>query len=307
MAALRRFLVLACVLIAAPLWAQTAQEDSPTRNGMLLTPIGVKRCDSASVSSGTDGDLTIPCTDSSGNLRTTATLTGSKTNDNAAPSTDLVPVAGAIASSAAQSYTTGRLVLPRVNLFGHAGVFFTNATTGAALTPTIDPVEDEASTDAQSGPAIITIRRDAAATSASTDGDWAHINTDGNGLLWTRTNDPCTALPKTTTPFSITTDTVVISAVSAKKNYICALAIVVSAAEIVSITEGTGSVCGTSEAALMGSTTDANGMSFAANGGLTLGAGSAAVVKGLTTNVDTCLNVSGANRISGMITWVQAP
>ncbi len=78
-----------------------------------------------------------------------------------------------------------------------------------------------------------------------------------------------------------------------------------TAAEIVSITEGTGTVCGTSEAALIGSTTDANGMSFAANGGEAMVGGASTVVAGITAAQDVCLNVSGTNRVSGFITWVQ--
>lgn len=129
-----------------------------------------------------------------------------------------------------------------------------------------------------------------------------------DGATWDRcavAADPCSGNIKTTTPVSITTDTVVIAAVSAKKNYICNLVLVASAAEIVSITEGTGSFCGTGEAAILGSTTDANGLSFAANGGVSISGGDATILAGKTANVDTCLNVSGSNRVSGFITWVQ--
>jgi hypothetical protein len=117
--------------------------------------------------------------------------------------------------------------------------------------------------------------------------------------------DPCSAVAKTTTAISLTADTVIIAAVASKKNYICSISIVAGAAEIVSITEGTGSTCGTNEAALAGSTTDANGMSFAANGGIAANGGNATVIAGITANVDTCMNVSGSNRVSGFVTWVQ--
>lgn len=123
-----------------------------------------------------------------------------------------------------------------------------------------------------------------------------------DSLLFT---DPCVGETKTTTPISLTADTVIISATSAKKNYICTLVIVAGAAEIAAITEGTGSTCGTGEAALVGSTTDANGMSFAANGGLSAVGGNSTVIAGKTANVDTCLNVSGSNRVAGWVTWVQ--
>lgn len=120
-------------------------------------------------------------------------------------------------------------------------------------------------------------------------------------------NDPCSDVAKTTTPISLITDTIIIPAVSGKKNYICAISVVAGAAEIVSITEGTTALCASGEVALLGSVTDAEGMSFAANGGLALIGGNATVIAGKTSNVNTCLNVSGSNRVSGYVTWVQAP
>lgn len=281
----------------------TVPEDSPLLNGQRGVPILAKRCDSPAASTSTDGDATFICSDSAGRL--IASFAGSKTNDNAAPTTDNVPVLAAIASSAAQSYTTGRQVLPRVNLFGHFGIFLTDPTTGANVTAATDVTEDGAEASGVTGPAVMSVRRNAAASSAGSDAEYATFNTDGNGLLWSRQLDPCSGVAKTTDPFSITTDTVIIAATSAKKNYICELVAVVGAAEIVSITEGTGSVCGTSEAALAGSTTDANGMSFAANGGVAALGGNASVIAGKTANVDTCLNVSGSNRVAGWVTWAQ--
>lgn len=117
--------------------------------------------------------------------------------------------------------------------------------------------------------------------------------------------DPCETEEQVTDTFSITTDTVIITATAAKKNYICSMLVIAGAAEIVSITEGTGTVCGTSEAALLGSTTDANGGSLAANGGFPWGTGAKAVVRGKTANVDTCANVSGSNRVVVTINWVK--
>lgn len=125
--------------------------------------------------------------------------------------------------------------------------------------------------------------------------------TDGTNTM----ADPCTFLAKTTDPFSLTARAVVIAAVSAKKNYICAIAVVAGAAEILNIDEGTGTTCQTGTAAIAGSTTAANGLSFAANGGMTIGNGQATVLAGKTVNVDTCLVPSGSNRLSGFITYVQ--
>lgn len=117
--------------------------------------------------------------------------------------------------------------------------------------------------------------------------------------------DPCMSVAPTTVAISQTNDAVVISAVSAKKNYICSITLVVGAAEIINIVEGTGSTCGTSTAALIGSTTDANGLSFAANGGFAGGTGHHTFIAGTGTNVDTCLRQSGTNRVSGFLTYVQ--
>jgi hypothetical protein len=128
------------------------------------------------------------------------------------------------------------------------------------------------------------------------------VSPDG---LYAAKIDPCTSEEKTTTPFSLTADTVIISAVASKKNYICSIVFSAGATEIVSITEGTGATCGTSEAALVGSTTDASGMPFTDGGGLSAIGGSSTIIAGKTANVDTCLNVSGTERVAGFVTWVQ--
>lgn len=126
------------------------------------------------------------------------------------------------------------------------------------------------------------------------------IPIDGDGNSFDPITDPCDGVLATTVPISITADTVVISAVASTKNYICNITIVAGAAEIVSITEGTGSTCASGEVAIVGSTTDANGMSFAANGGFV----NTKTISGIGTNVDTCLNVSGSNRVAGFLTYV---
>lgn len=116
--------------------------------------------------------------------------------------------------------------------------------------------------------------------------------------------DPCDGVLATTVAISQTASTKLISAVTAKKNYICRIVIVAGVAEILNVVEGTGSTCGTSTVALAGSTTAANGMSFAANGGLSaVGAGTA--ISGIGTAVDTCLTQSGSSRVAGWITYTQ--
>lgn len=117
--------------------------------------------------------------------------------------------------------------------------------------------------------------------------------------------DPCTGGQKTTTAFSTTARVVVISAAAGKKNHICSFGIVAAAAEIANVVEGTGTTCQTGSVALAGSTTAANGMSFAANGGMSSMAGIGTVIAGSGVNVDTCIVPSSTNRVAGFVTWVQ--
>jgi hypothetical protein len=125
-----------------------------------------------------------------------------------------------------------------------------------------------------------------------------------NGTL-TRALDPCEVQTKSRTAISQTQDSVVIPAAASKKNYICSMVVVVGAAEILNIVEGTGTLCGTGTTAIMGSTTEANGVPFAANGGFVAVGGNATTIPGSGTNVDTCLMINGSNRASGFVTWVQ--
>jgi hypothetical protein len=182
---------------------------------------------------------------------------------------------------------------------------------GAALTTLVhedglsSPIVNEDSAEAASMAllGIATVRRDTAASSAGTSGDMATANTDASGLLWTRSFDPCTSKHPTTVPISVAADTAVISASASNYTWICGGTLVASAAEVVSIWEGTGTACGTGSAALVGSTTEANGMSFAANGG-TLVIGPMA---GISTNVDVCVRLNGTSRVSGFLSVVQVP
>lgn len=113
---------------------------------------------------------------------------------------------------------------------------------------------------------------------------------------------PCTSYAA----ISQTADTAVITATASQYAYICSIVIVAGAAEVVSIWEGTGTACGTGSAAILGSTTEANGLSFAANGGFTVASG-IPILRTASTNVDVCVRQSGANRVSGFITYTKAP
>lgn len=117
--------------------------------------------------------------------------------------------------------------------------------------------------------------------------------------------NPCASVAPTVVAISQTGSTKLVSAVAAKKNYICSILIVAATAEIVNLIEGTGSTCGSTQAALVGSTTAANGLSFAANGGFAQGDGNAAVITGTGTALDLCLTQNSTARIAGFVTYVQ--
>ena len=81
---------------------------------------------------------------------------------------------------------------------------------------------------------------------------------------------------------------------------ICGVRLVAAAAEITSEWEGTGSACGTATIARSGSTTAANGESFAANGGYSSFANPYMTLPGN----DWCVGQSGGSRVSGKVLWL---
>lgn len=112
--------------------------------------------------------------------------------------------------------------------------------------------------------------------------------------------NPCDSPERRTTAYSLTARTVVVTAAPGKRTYVCSFSAVAAAAEIVNVVEGTGTTCQTGTVALAGSTTAANGMSFAANGGI-----SANDLAGSALNADICVVPSTTNRVAGHMTWVQ--
>jgi len=114
-----------------------------------------------------------------------------------------------------------------------------------------------------------------------------------------QSNPVCTSFK----PISQTTSTDLIT--STNKLHICAVLVVSATAQSLSLVEGTGSVCATGVAAVMGATTAANGMALAANGGWTMTA-DRAWLKTATTADHLCLLQSGAGNVSGVITYVDA-
>jgi hypothetical protein len=111
----------------------------------------------------------------------------------------------------------------------------------------------------------------------------------------------------TSTPVSVTTSSQIISGAVAKRTYICAINLVVGAADNVALVEGTtvSTPCDTGTAGMAGGATAATGWNLAANGGLTLGTG-LGIVSRTATNADhVCLLVSSGAQVSGTIVWTQ--
>ena len=134
--------------------------------------------------------------------------------------------------------------------------------------------------------------------------------TAGQGAVDTATQRVTLAQGATACPnyvaISQTADTTLVSGTSSQYFYICSIILVAGAAEVVSLWEGTGTACGTGSTAILGSTTEANGLSLAANGGFTMVSG-VPFLRTATTANDICLRQSGTNRVSGVITYYKAP
>ena len=123
-------------------------------------------------------------------------------------------------------------------------------------------------------------------------------------------NDPCAGATKTNVTINTASGTTaLVTGVSAKKVYVCSLSLIVPSAVSVSLSEGSGTTCGTSnQAGVIGVATNgtaANGMALPANGGLTFGNGSGTVAVTATAADYLCLFQSGTAQIAGNLTFVQ--
>ena len=129
------------------------------------------------------------------------------------------------------------------------------------------------------------------------------VTQSGNG-------DPCSSqLTKTNVPISMTGTTTIklVSLSSAKQIYVCSFSVIASAATVFSLADGTkvSTECDTTAEAVIGATTATHGLSLAANGGMTFGAGSGTVARTTTAAHDLCLFQSGSGDLSGNLTYVQ--
>lgn len=100
-----------------------------------------------------------------------------------------------------------------------------------------------------------------------------------------------------------TASATVITGTASQFIYICSIVLVSATAQNLSLTEGTGTVCATGEAAVMGGTTAS--IAVAANGGFSSVA-ARPWLKTATAADGLCLEQSGAGNVSGIITYKKA-
>lgn len=122
------------------------------------------------------------------------------------------------------------------------------------------------------------------------------------------TADPCSLGNKTNLPISQngTSSVQLVGLSGSTVIYVCSLSLIAAGATTVVLTTGTGTACVTGNAAVIGDTTAniANGLSLAANGGLTLGNGAGTIAKGAASS-ELCMTLGTNVRMSGNLTYVQ--
>lgn len=129
------------------------------------------------------------------------------------------------------------------------------------------------------------------------------VNVGGN--IAPIVGDPCQTNAKSYKAISQTTSTDLgIGGVSAKKTYVCHIFVAGADAENLSLVSGTGTVCATGIASMVGSTTAANGPNLSANGGFSIGNGGFSVSVSGTNADNVCLLQSGSGRVAGVMSYV---
>lgn len=120
-------------------------------------------------------------------------------------------------------------------------------------------------------------------------------------------DDPCTQKTKINAAFAGSGGTIQLVAPSGTTQvYVCSIVSVGASASVQNLIGGTGAACVTAnEEAIIGSTTAASGMSFAANAGFSYGGGHGTVARTTTAGNGVCLLQSGTVAVAGNITYVQ--
>jgi hypothetical protein len=102
---------------------------------------------------------------------------------------------------------------------------------------------------------------------------------------------------------STATTTRIVTGVSGRQVRIGAQHMVTALANNVAWIEGTGATCGTGTAGMAGGTSAASGYNFAANGGISEGAGFGTVLATVTSGDSVCIVTSASTQLSGGISY----
>lgn len=238
-----------------------------------------------------------------------------------------VTVTGSVTANAGTNLNTSALLTTSAHdaALGTAGSADTQVRTVqgiASMTPLlVNPgtattfgiyVEDAPETAGANLSLAGSVRRDTAASSATTAGDNATINTDALGLAWTRQLDPCSGVAKTYIPIDIVTATTteITPSLAGASNhyYVCSINLGPTAgAQNVALVDDDSDNCASVTSGVAGGTTAGEGWNAAANGGLAFGNGGSSIARTNGTNRVLCLVTSAAVQVSGVITVVAAP
>jgi hypothetical protein len=117
--------------------------------------------------------------------------------------------------------------------------------------------------------------------------------------------DPCLSGAKVFVAISQTTSTQLLTGTADNRTYVCGLLVTQAEAstQTFSLVSGTGSVCATGTAAMIGATSAANGMPLP----FAIGGANASVAKSAANADNVCLVQSGSDRIAGVLSYVVAP
>lgn len=172
---------------------------------------------------------------------------------------------------------------------------------GAVLTYGQDRTEDAAEAGGETGPLFLGVRRDTAASSSGTAGDFSTLNLDGLGRLWTRAGDPCADFARVTSAAISTSssgNTQLVALSSGQTVYVCGYKTVSAGAVSANFIYGTGTACATGETAIEGPS------AYAANGGALATNAGAVQFKTAVSNA-LCIKLSAGVQTGGYVTYVQ--
>lgn len=186
------------------------------------------RNDAGTALAGTTGDYIPLTTDSSGNLRTTASLTIGKTDDSAFTiATDEVIANGYLADETTpDSVDEGDIGIARMTLDRRQLFVLTDSTTAsqrlainasgeAAVETNVEYAVDAAAGGSDVGAAVLAVRDDALTTLTPVDGDYVQLRTDSTGALWVQDVNAPAGDPTHTDDAAFTVGSGIVSAMGA--------------------------------------------------------------------------------------------